>query len=100
VEAAAGRRLAEEMGFKSDLTEAFSFVYKVKFDNGFSEHEYDHVFFGSFDGEVKPNPVEVSDYGWVGLEWLKEDIGRNTNKYVYWLKFILDRVISNKKRIW
>lgn len=43
---AAHRRLQEEMGFDCPLEDKFSFIYKVKFDNGLTEHEYDHVLIG------------------------------------------------------
>ena len=37
------RRLKEEMGFETELKELFSFIYKAPFDNGLTEHEFDHV---------------------------------------------------------
>ena len=59
---AANRRLQEEMGFTTSLTKAFDFTYKAVFDNGLTEHEYDHVFTGIFDGPVYFNPNEVAAY--------------------------------------
>src|SRR6478735_7868072 len=44
----ANNRLREEMGFNTALHKAFTFVYKAPFENGLTEHEYDHVFVGSF----------------------------------------------------
>ena len=41
--AAGKRRLMEEMGFTTDLEESISFIYKAPFDNGLTEHEYDHI---------------------------------------------------------
>ena len=43
---AASRRLSEEMGFQTSLSPAFTFIYKASFDNGLTEHEFDHVFTG------------------------------------------------------
>ena len=40
------RRLQEEMGFTTDLNEIISFIYKAPFDNGLTEHEFDHVLIG------------------------------------------------------
>ena len=37
------RRLQEEMGFSTELTEMFSFIYKADLDNQLIEHEYDYV---------------------------------------------------------
>ena len=91
------RRLKEEMGFDCEVKEIFSFIYKVKFDNGLWEHEYDHVFFGKFDGEPKPNPEEVDEWKWVSLEKLKKDIQENPDNYTYWLKKSIDKVISARQ---
>ncbi len=91
------RRLKEEMGFDCEVKEIFSFIYKVKFDNGLWEHEYDHVFFGKFDGEPKPNPEEVDEWKWVSLEKLKKDIQENPDNYTYWLKKSIDKVISERQ---
>ena len=62
------RRLIEEMGFKTNLKEIFSFVYKAPFDNGLTEHELDHVMIGNFNGVPKINPDEVASFKWMTLE--------------------------------
>jgi isopentenyl-diphosphate delta-isomerase len=71
---AATRRLAEEMGFTTSLNESFDFIYKAHFDNGLIEHEFDHVFFGIYDGVPDINPEEANDYKWVKPGWLMEDM--------------------------
>ncbi|MFH1445673.1 MAG: isopentenyl-diphosphate Delta-isomerase [Nanoarchaeota archaeon] len=91
------RRLKEEMGFDTDLKRIFSFTYKIKFDNGLFEHEHDHVFIGSFDGEPSANPKEVDDWKWVSAEELERDVQENPDKYTYWFKEALKRVISYMK---
>lgn len=85
-EKAAHRRLMEELGFDCDLTEIFSFIYKVKFDNGLWENEFDHVLTGRYEGPVRPNPEEVSEVMWVSPESLKKGIKENPGKYTYWLR--------------
>ena len=94
LEKAIHRRLKEEMGFDCELKEIFSFIYKVKFDNGLFEHEYDHVFIGKFDGKPNPNPEEVDEWKWVDLEELKGDIRENPDNYTYWLKVSIDKINS------
>ena len=71
LEKAVHRRLKEEMGFDCELKEVFTFTYRVKFDDGLIENEYDHVFFGKFDGKPEPNPEEVDDWKWISLEELR-----------------------------
>lgn len=65
---AAARRLQEEMGFNTKLTPVFDFIYKAGFENGLTEHEFDHVFVGYYDGEIKPDPKEVSSFVYRPME--------------------------------
>ena len=85
------------MGFTCRLREVFSFTYKVQFENGLSENEYDHVFVGKFDGTPKPNPEEVADWKWISMDKLKKDIEKNPNNYTYWLKVVIDKMIEFTK---
>ena len=82
------RRLIEEMGFKTNLKEIFSFVYKAPFDNGLTEHELDHVMIGNFNGTPKINPDEVASYKWMTLEAVKKDIDLQPKLYTAWFKII------------
>lgn len=89
--AAAHRRLREEMGFDCPLEEKFQFTYQVKFDNGLTENEFDHVFVGSYDGEPDLNPAEASAWQWMSLPDVKRDIAHNPNHYSHWIKIVIDR---------
>lgn len=88
------RRLREEMGFECDLSKAFSFVYRVEFDNELIEHEYDHVLFGRYDGDPIPCADEAEDWKWVELSALAADLKRNPASYTYWFAACFDRAIS------
>ncbi|SIR04808.1 isopentenyl-diphosphate Delta-isomerase [Maribacter ulvicola] len=85
------RRLQEEMGFQAELKELFSFIYKAPFDNGLTEHEYDHVMLGSFNSEPTINPDEVEAWKWMSPEAVKEDISQNPKEYTAWFKIIFDK---------
>ncbi|MEO9661278.1 MULTISPECIES: isopentenyl-diphosphate Delta-isomerase [Maribacter] len=85
------RRLQEEMGFQAELKELFSFIYKAPFDNGLTEHEYDHVMLGNFNSEPNINPDEVEAWKWMSPEAVKEDISKNPNDYTAWFKIIFDK---------
>lgn len=90
---AAERRIFEELGFKTPLTEIFNFTYEAKMDNKiWGENEIDHVFEGFYDGPVKPNPDEVAGYEWIEVETLKKELMKNPDKYTPWFKIILKRV--------
>jgi isopentenyl-diphosphate Delta-isomerase len=88
---AAHRRLVEEMGFDCPLEEKHSFVYKAEFDNGLTEHEFDHVLIGQYNGQISTNPQEVDDSQWISLVELKKDIAVNPSKYAPWFKIIIDK---------
>jgi len=89
---AAHRRLMEEMGFDVDLNEVFSFTYKKEFGNGLTEHEFDHVLFGEFNGDPIPNPIEVADWKYITLEELNAAILSNPEEYTIWLQIALKEV--------
>ncbi len=93
---AAHRRLQEEMGFDCEMNEVFAFIYKADVEKGLTEHEYDHVIFGQFEGEPKLNAEEAMDWKWISLNDLKKDIASHPDNYTPWLKIVLDRVIAYK----
>lgn len=89
------RRLMEEMGFTTELKELFSFVYKAPFDNGLTEHEFDHVMVGYFENEPDINPEEVADWKWMQPEDIKKDIAENPDEYTAWFKIIFERFYNH-----
>ncbi len=95
--AAAHRRLKEEMGFDAALKEVTSFIYKVEFEKDLWEHEYDHVFFGIFDTEPKPDPAEVGEWKWIPIDELERDVRENPQNYTYWFREILAQVLEFRK---
>ena len=84
------RRLQEEMGLQVPLQEVFSFIYKAPFDNGLTEHEYDHVLIGYSDAQPQINPEEVAPWKWLSLEAIKEDILQAPERYTAWFKIIFE----------
>jgi isopentenyl-diphosphate delta-isomerase len=89
---AAIRRLREEMGFEAPLREAFAFTYRAELDRGLTEHEFDHVFTGTFEGSVHPNPEEVAAYRWVSREEVEADLVERPDVYTEWFKIVCSRV--------
>ncbi|WP_029034937.1 isopentenyl-diphosphate Delta-isomerase [Salinimicrobium terrae] len=92
------RRLQEEMGFSTDLKDTISFIYKAPFDNGLTEHEYDHILVGHYNNEPDLNPEEAHAYKWMSLENLKEDMKRNPDIYTEWFKIIFDKYYKHIKQ--
>ncbi|MGI9105586.1 MAG: isopentenyl-diphosphate Delta-isomerase [Pyrinomonadaceae bacterium] len=85
-QAAARRRLREEMNFNCELRTGFEFRYRVEFENKLIEHEYDHVVFGEFDGVPAPDESEVEAWRWTGLDELRHAMRDRPEEYTYWLK--------------
>ena len=89
---AAQVRLQEEMGFNTHLKKAFDFIYKAPFDNGLTEHEFDHVFIGTYDGVITPNAEEVSDYCFKPVDEIKNSIHSHPQKYTEWFKIAFPKM--------
>ena len=90
IEQAAHRRLTEEMGFDCELSTKTSFIYKAAFENGLTEHEFDHILVGNFNGEISFNSTEVKNFKWINLEELQIDLLQNNQNYTAWFKIIFD----------
>lgn len=84
------RRLLEEMGFETALTELFHFIYKAPFDNGLTEHEFDHVMIGRYNGQPEINPEEVEAWKWMAIEDVKQDMQNHPEAYTVWFRIIFD----------
>ena len=89
------RRLGEEMGFTTDLKEVTSFIYKAPFDNGLTEHEFDHVMTGFYEMDPDINKEEVEDWKWMSVDAVKSDIELNPEIYTAWFKIIFKNFYSH-----
>ena len=89
---AAQRRLKEELGFSTELDEVFSFIYRAEVENNLIEHEFDHVFAGSYENEIRPNPEEVAEYTFIAMDQIKQDIEANAQKFTSWFKIALPKI--------
>ena len=89
------RRLKEEMGFETEISSLLSFIYKAEFDNGLTEHEFDHVLVGRYNKNPSINKSEVSDWKWTDLDFLKKDVVVNPDLYTVWFKIIFQQFYKN-----
>ena len=93
------RRLKEEMGFTTPLMPMFSFIYKSKFDNGLTEHEFDHVLLGYYDKQPFINKIEVSDWKWMSLDKIILEIKNKPEDFTVWFKIIFERFYNHLYKI-
>ena len=85
------RRLQEEMGFTTNLKDTMAFIYKAPFDNGLTEHEFDHILVGNFNDIPDLNPHEVLAWKWMRLEQVQKDMENHPKRYTEWFKIIFDK---------
>ncbi len=91
---AAGRRLKEEMGFETPVSEIFDFIYKTDFNNGLTEHEFDHVFAGEYDGPVNFNQEEVKAICYKTVAEIRHSLQQHPEEYTVWFHLAFPKVES------
>jgi isopentenyl-diphosphate delta-isomerase len=89
---AANRRLVEEMNMYCPLEYQFSFTYKAVLDQGLTEHELDHIFFGESNVLPQPDPAEVMNYKYLSLSAIEKEIEKNPEEYTSWFKLMLYKI--------
>jgi len=91
---AAERRLKEEMGFQASLEKVFDFLYKADFDNGLTEHEFDHVFVAEYEGPVNFNKEEVMNCSYHSMKEIAQSLEADPARYTAWFRLAFPRVQS------
>ncbi len=89
---AAQRRLMEELGFEAPIEKIFDFTYKAEFDNGLTEHEFDHVFAGEYEGEIDANPDEVKDFCYKEISEIKNMLQEHPQKFTAWFHIAFPKI--------
>ena len=90
----AEKRLVEEMGFATKIGKIGTAKYNLEVGD-LVEHEYDHLFIGTYNGEVDPSPEEVSDYRWTRLHEIEKDLKENPDKYTPWFRFLYPKFLES-----
>jgi isopentenyl-diphosphate delta-isomerase len=93
---AAIRRLNEELGFSANLSEVSQLVYRARDPvSGLIEHEYLHVFEGTFGGEPLPNPNEVDDWCWMSIPQVRVSLRRGPEGFTPWFALLFTRLFPD-----
>lgn len=90
----ARRRVKEELGFDVPLHKIFDFTYCASLDNNLTEHEFDHVFVGYYNGAVMPNIAEVHDYCYKSMEDILTSLQTHPHKYTAWFHIAFPQVLA------
>jgi isopentenyl-diphosphate delta-isomerase len=80
------------MGFDTALEFVTSFIYKAELDQQLTEHEFDHVYIGKYNDRPVINESEVSEWKFVNLTDLENDMTMNPDHYTVWFKIIFSKV--------
>ncbi|MCW3162576.1 isopentenyl-diphosphate Delta-isomerase [Chryseobacterium oryctis] len=86
----AKRRLKEELGIETELSEKFNFIYKADVGGGLWEHELDHVFVGNYDDDFNLNKDEVEEVKYISMQDLDNEMSENPENFTEWFKIILE----------
>ncbi|HEU4564038.1 MAG TPA: isopentenyl-diphosphate Delta-isomerase [Gemmatimonadaceae bacterium] len=97
VEAAAARRLHEEMGLRCEVERVSAFTYIAALDGGLWEHEYDHVLVGRTDAEPRPDPREVGAWRRLPLDDLRREMRAAPERFTAWLAPALEELLARRK---
>lgn len=88
-QAAAERRLEEEMGFRCALRPAFEFRYRARVGPLLHEHEHDTIFVGTHTGTPAPDPGEVAEWRYAPLDQVRSELRQRPNRFTVWLRLLL-----------
>lgn len=94
-QAAAHRRLQEELGFDCKLKEAFTFSYTSDMGNGLIENEYDHIYTGQYKGEINMNKDEVQDYKYISFDELNTWMKNEPTAFTAWFHLVMPKFIQH-----
>lgn len=86
------RRLKQEMGFVTPIQKIFDFTYRTAFDNGLTEHEFDHVFTGIYEGKIEPDPAEVAAFRYLSLDEIESSLTLQPDLYTAWFHIAFPKV--------
>ena len=92
MEAAAHRRLYEELGLRCPLQFLFKFQYQAQFDETGAENELCSVFIGRSTDSVKIDRSEILSWRWVSPEALQREMADGSGNFTPWFTLEWNRI--------
>ena len=89
---AAHRRVAEELGLKTDLNFLFKFEYRAPYAEFGTEHELCSVYAGHVDCEPIVNTTEIQAWEWVPSAELSQRVKQTPKDFTPWLQIEWARI--------
>ncbi|PQJ96636.1 isopentenyl-diphosphate Delta-isomerase [Chromatium okenii] len=92
---AAQRRLKEEFGIATPLTERAQLVYRAEdINSGLIEHEYLHIFYGVYTDDPQPDPSEIGAWRWMKLSAIQRALQLYPHWFTPWFHLLIDKVMT------
>ncbi len=86
------RRLAQELGIRSELHFLYKFQYQASYQDVGSENEVCSVYLGISDDEVRPNSHEIADWRWMAADHIDEEMRSDASSFTPWFTMEWQRV--------
>ena len=96
-QAAAERRLKEEMGLQLKLTEILEISYNLPVSDGLTEHEYAHIFMAITDQQPQLNPDEADEYCYLPIMEIERQLQFGQRQFTPWFKETFHRIMAYAK---
>ena len=100
MDAAARRRLGEELGVACDLRKALEIRYDLDVGDGLREAEYNHTYLGMLDtwAVLRPDPEECSACLWKPINDIEKDLAAHPGAYSAWFILLFPKVLAHLPR--
>ncbi|MES1928476.1 isopentenyl-diphosphate delta-isomerase [Salinisphaera dokdonensis CL-ES53] len=92
VDAAAARRLREELGVEAEMTFLYRFEYHARFGDIGSEHELCSVYVARSATPIATNPNEIAASEAIAPATLDRELETNPSSYTPWLQLEWPRI--------
>lgn len=92
IDAAADRRLVEELGLRAILRPLFKFRYQARFGAAGAEHELCTVYVGAAERVGSVDPAEVEAWQFVDPDDLDQRLAHDPDAYTPWLRLAWRRL--------
>ncbi len=94
-EAAAQRRVREELRVECQLNFLYKFHYQAAFGSVGSEHELCYVYAGRVSGNISTDPLEIAAIRWITPADLSHEIATDPARFSPWMKLEWQQITAN-----
>ena len=94
-EEAAQRRLTEEIGINTPIHFLYTFQYHATYLDIGSEAEMCSVFFGIYNGAVRPDNNEIEEICYADIDQVMKKIQRSPESFTPWFKMEWEHILGN-----